>query len=246
MRTQTAKRKVERVLVGQPLEGRIGNAPAVVRDVSVLGCRVETDGSLKVGQLVQLRFRWDQEPVAIECSVARCTLTPGDQRAAGALAYTSGLKFLEATSESVQSLRRMIATQVEQAFAEQIANAHAEVPGYLRDIAILKGSDLGDPYAVRQRFESSTLIPWLRSARTRGYLRWELEGNRWKKTRTQSPQQPPAGFTLWAWESEDQVHLLQKAWEEADPAFQSIIRLCAELSLIVDDTIPPQKFQPRV
>lgn len=241
------KRKVERIPVGAPLTARIGNVTTIVRDVSVLGCRLEHDAPLRAGQPLQLRFQWNKEEVVIDCLIVRCTLTPNDLREAGSGAYTSGVRFLEATSESVQNLRRIIAEQIEQAFDEQIANAHADLPDYLRKIAIMPGrSDIGDPYTVRKRYESSTLIPWLRSARSRGYVRWELVDYRWKRTRTKDPEQPRDGFTLWAWESEEQIDLLQKAYEHGDAGFRSLIRICAELSLIVDDTIPPQKFQPRV
>lgn len=247
MNNYSAKRKVERIPVAAPIDARVGNVPTVVRDVSVLGCRLEHDAPLKVRQPAQLQFSWNGARVVIDCEVVRCTLTPNDQRESGAAAYTSGVRFLEATSESVQTLRKMIAQQVEQAFEEQIANAHADVPEYLREVAILPpNTDISDPYSVRRRYESSTLLPWLRQARNRGFVRWELDGERWKRVRTHDPEQPVEGFTLWAWESEEQVDLLKRAYSSSDATFRSLIRICAELSLIVDDTLPPQKFQPHV
>lgn len=230
--------------MGAPLAGRIGSAEVLIRDVSVLGCRVEHETPLRAGQNVLLRFSWNGSEVSLGSQVVRCTLTPPDVRNAGAPAYTSGLLFEQPESDAAQTLRHVIQQQVEFAFEEQLANSRGTLPDYLRRIAIIPGSDAYDPIDVRRRYESSTLIPWLRFARSRGYVRWTLQDGKWKRAKTNSPEQPDEGFTIWAWESDEQVELLQKAYETADPQFRSVIRLCAELSLIVDDTMPPQKFLP--
>lgn len=238
------KRKVERIALGVPLAGKAGAVDVLVRDVSILGCRLEHETPFRVGQHLRLAFSWKSERVVIECSVARCTLTPQDLRESGASAYTSGVRFEESGSDAAELLRGLIAEQVEQAFEEQLANARGQSPDYLKKISILPGAEGTDPIQMRRILDSSTLLPWLEAARGRGYVRWELTRGGWKRQRTREPEQPEEGFTIWAWESENQIELLQKAYELADPSFRSIIRLCAELSLIVDDTLPPQKFLP--
>lgn len=230
--------------MGAPLHGRIGSTRVLIRDVSVLGCRIEHDVPMRAGQKVRLHFEWDGSPVALDCEVVRCALTAPDARSAGVALYASGVRFDDAKSQAAGILRSVIEAQVELALEEQLANAHGDLPAYLRQIAILPGSENFDPVELRKRQESTTLLPWLRFARARGYVRWLLIDGRWKRSRTSSGDQPEEGFTIWAWESDEQVELLQKAYEMADPAFRSVIRLCAELSLIVDDAVPPQKFLP--
>lgn len=244
MRKQGNKRRVERIPIGAPLAGKIGSVDVLIRDVSVLGCRIEHDTAIRTGQQVLLQFEWDGETVALGCEVVRCTLSPPDTSAAGGSAYTSGLRFEDSASVAARTLRAVIQTQVEHAFEEQLANAHGNLPDYLRRIAIIPGSEKFDPIEIRKKHESTTLLPWLRFARKRGYVSWSLTNGRWKRVRTANPKQPDEGFTIWAWESDEQIELLQKAYEIADAPFRSIIRLCAELSLIVDDTVPPQKFLP--
>lgn len=237
------KRKVERIPIGAPITGRVGGMPVLIRDVSVLGCRLEHEAPLKPNVPVRIEFSWNGTDVALGAEVVRCTLTPPDAREAGAPPYTSGTRFIDANSEAARTLRTVIQMQIEQAFEEQLANARGDLPEYLRRIAMLPGMNQ-DLLAVRKQNEFSTLLPWLRFARSRGYVRWSWDGRKWKRQRTSDPEQPDDGFTIWAWEGDEQIRLLQDAYEQSTQQFRSIIRLCAELSLIVDDTIPPQKFLP--
>ena len=63
------------------------------------------------------------------------------------------------------------------------------------------------------------------------FLRCRLRGGRWTRDITASRDQPPDGFTISAAETEDQVTLLQLAYEEADDDGRTALREFAAVSL---------------
>jgi hypothetical protein len=71
-----------------------------------------------------------------------------------------------------------------------------------------------------------------RRTRMRGYLRYELNARKWIRRRTDEPAQPANGFTVAAFEDEEDLETLCKAYEAADEEGRRLIRLVAELSAI--------------
>lgn len=63
------------------------------------------------------------------------------------------------------------------------------------------------------------------------FLRCQLNAGHWTREITASREQPPDGFTISAAETEDQVTLLQLAYEESDEDGRSALREFAAVSL---------------
>src|SRR5687768_1209890 len=234
------RRKFERIRLSQPVQGAVGSQSVVVRDLSLLGCGLEHHLPLEVGSKVKLAFPWDGDSILIESSVIRCKL----ERSLGdndLNVYKSGLRFHATAGEPIGILRDMIVTQVSRALDAQKANARGDIPRYLQKMAIFQDGMLT---AHPQAEETYTSLPSMRIARTRGYVRYSLENRTWRKRKTHDPSQPPEGFTVWAYEDNEQLEGLCETYQRADAETRSLIRIIAELSLTVDDTIPPQAFLP--
>ncbi len=239
------KRKVERIRLAFPLLARIGTMDAVVLDVSLHGCRLEHATPLRVGSKVRLMFRWEDEEVEATCRVVRCNLDTFSVGTNGLTVYHSGVEFEETGLNAIPIIRKLIGMQIMRALDEQRSNARGDIPTYMKHMAIFsEGMLTANQSEVAEIYEGHTSIPQVRIARERGYVSYSLEANRWKILRTREASQPPEGFTVWAYEDQEELTLLCKAYEKGDEAFRTLIRLCAEVSTVVDDSIPPQKFNP--
>lgn len=240
------RRRVERIGLGLPLLGRVGTTDVVILDVSLMGCQLEHASPMKVGLTTHLTFHWEEEPVTLDAEIVRCSLATFSSGHDAITVYHSGLRFIGSSNASADAIRRLILHQVADALEAQKANARGDIPRYMQRMQIFspRGLLTADQAEVAKVFESTTGLPYMRIARQRGYVRWTPSNGSWRTIRTRSPEQPEEGFTVWAYEDEDQLRELAEAWSNATPEMRRLIRLCAELSLVVDDTIPPQKFQP--
>lgn len=217
----------------------------VFLDISLFGCKLEHHMPLRVKSQVRLSFRWEDEPIEIEATVVRCALGTFATGADGITVYHSGLRFSEADPSALLTLRELMTAQIARALDEQKANARGDLPKFLSRMAIFTGGLLTrNPAELDESWPRARSLPQVRIARERGYVTCTLEKGRWRKKRTRSPDQPAEGFTVWAYEDGVQLDQLLKAYEGGDPALRSLIRACAELSLIIDDSIPPQRFSP--
>ena len=247
MKKWAVKRKVERIRLAAPIIGRVGNMNAALVDVSLLGCRLEHHLPLTVGNPVKLFFNWEHEELELECVVARCTLTRFASGGTDGLSiYNSGLRFTDARGESPRALRRLLATHIAQALEEQKANARGDIPKFIEKMAIFTrdGFLTLDPNAIAEMLGGSTSLPALRIAREKGYVNYSMENGSWRRRRTHEPDQPDEGFTVWAYEDEEQLEKLCSAYAKSDSDMRALIRGLAELSLSVDDSLPPQRFTP--
>lgn len=236
-------RAIARIHLAKALVGKIGGRSIVIRDVSLTGLRAEHDFPLKVGSEVRVSFEWHDTPIELMARVIRCKF---DTFSEGLTIYQSGLRFSENTSSGARRLRARIADELSHALDEQRANARGDVPKFLERMVIFArgGQVTANQGDVAYRYESDIALPYYRIARERGYVRYALGGAGWSKKKTHSPDQPDEGFTLWSHEDSEQVDLLCDAYEKGDANTRWTIRTCAELSLIVDDSIPPQRFMP--
>jgi hypothetical protein len=236
----TNRRRFERIRLSLPLQGSIGAHQVVVRNLSLIGCGIEHHFPLQVGTRVRLSFPWNGEMVSIESTVVRCKLE-GSLVERDLSVYSSGVRFAESSGWQVRVIREMVASQVSRALESQKENARGDIPKYLQKMAIFRDGIL----TAHPDFDDSyTSLPSMRIARSRGYVRYGLERGTWRKKKTQDPTQPPEGFTVWAYEDSDQLEQLCETYQRGDEDIRSLIRIIAELSLTVDDTIPPQAFQP--
>lgn len=247
MKKWAVKRKVERIRLAAPIIGRVGNMNAALVDVSLLGCRLEHHLPLTVGNAAKLYCSWELEELELDCVVARCTLTRFASGGADGLSiYNSGLRFTDAHGKSAKALRRLLASHISQALEEQKANARGDVPKFIEKMAIFSGDGFLtlDANAIAEILGGSTSLPALRIAREKGYVTYSLENGSWRRRRTHEPDQPDEGFTVWAYEDEDQLEKLCAAYAKSDGEMRTLIRGLAELSLSVDDSLPPQRFTP--
>jgi hypothetical protein len=235
-------RHVERIHLAQPVAGRIGGKQVVIRDVSLSGCRAEHDFTVKVGADIRIAFTWHGEEISLAARVLRCKLETFDS---GITIYQSGHHFIENNDSTRRTLRKLIADELVHALEEQKANARGDTPRFLKRMAIFarSGHLTENPQDIGFLYESEIALPYYRVARERGYVRYTLTGFGWTRKRTHSPQQPDEGFTLWAHEDSEQVELLCASYAKGDSQTRWLIRTCAELSLVIDDSIPPQRFE---
>lgn len=237
------RRKVERIRLLPHLDGLAGTVKVELIELSVGGARLRHFTPLHVGQSVTLRFHWGEEAIQIPAGVIRSSV----DRYGSARVYISGVRFVspadgEQPAASRAAIKRLIEGFVKNALDEQIRNAKGATPAWASRMlqSALAGEELA-PFAAGGLDYADEKA---QSLRDEGFIRYTYEGGRWAKSNTWESQQPEDGFTIWSFEDDEQVDLLCQDYERADPSTRALIRLCAELSLIVDDTIPPQHFLP--
>lgn len=241
-RDRTKPRKVERIQLGIPILAKANNVDVVMMDFSLRGARLESHVPFKVNSELKIHFDWGDEQVNLDSDVVRCKI---DITSEGKI-YNTGVLFNTDTKEAAK-LREIISRQLERALEEQKANARGELAEILEHMPIFSigGTLTANPKQVAEAYEGkSALLPWTRIARRRGYVKFALENERWRKIRTSDPTQPMEGFTVWAYEDEDHLEKLKRVYQNSDDETRSLIRMCAELSLNADDSLPPQRFNP--
>lgn len=235
-------RRVERIQLGIPILARVNATDVVMLDFSLRGCRLESHVPFKVATNVVVFFDWGDEHVELKGQVIRCKL----DSASGGKVFNTGILFGNETADAPK-LRSIVTRQLERALEEQKANARGELAEILEHMPIftIGGTLAASQKQISEAYEGkNALLPWTRIARERGYLKFALEGNLWRRVRTSESAQPDEGFTVWAYEDTDDLDKLKRVYEKADRETRSLIRLCAQLSLDADDALPPQRFTP--
>ena len=69
-------------------------------------------------------------------------------------------------------------------------------------------------------------------SRSRGFISFRLKGDSWWRVPTDSPNQPPDGFTVASYEDDEELETLCHTYEQADEEGRRLIRLVAELSVV--------------
>jgi hypothetical protein len=205
------RRRFQRLKLAKPILGTLDGQGALILDVGVGGAFVEHYGRTRADTRMTLTFRWQGEDIEFVCEVARTTVARPESGAQGAVSHT-GLRFVEGKGDADAKLQDMMATFIGRLLAAQRANSSAEDSGGGADIL----SQLGQA----------------RRLRTRGYMSYRLEGDRWSIVRTINPAQPPNGFTVAAYEDEEELETLCAAYKSGDEEARQMIRLAAELSVL--------------
>jgi len=201
------RREFQRLSLAKPILGLLDGQNALILDIGVGGAFIEHYGMSLPGQRHKLLFKWKGEDVEFVAEVARSNVV----RTSRPMSVSqSGLRFVQAMGKSENRLQDMMATFVGKILAAQKANASAT-------------SDE----------ESDTLLSKIgeaRRTRSSGFVTYRLSGTTWSRSSTASPEQPSDGFTVAAYEDEDELEVLCRAFERADQQGRHMIRIIAELS----------------
>ncbi len=238
MKRSHHRRQVERIRLLPGLQGHAGSVTVELIEISVGGARIHHFSPLHVGHVVNLRFRWKEEEISIPASVIRSSV----DRFGSTSAYVSGVRFVHPAGSSRAPIKHLIESFVKNALDEQIRNAQGSTPAWAS--RLMQNAVAGEELSPIAGDGSSAADEMAHALRDEGFVRYTFKSGRWSKSNTWESQQPEDGFTIWHFEDDEQVELLCKDYENAGPSTRALIRLCAELSLIVDDTIPPQHFVP--
>lgn len=205
------RRSFQRLKLAKPILAGLSGENALLLDIGVRGAFIEHHGETKSGQKFILSFKWKGSDITYDAEVVRTSAVR--PAAKGGLAVSqSGLRFLRGRGDSDALLQDMMATFVGRILAAQRANAQSNATG-----------------------ESSSVLYQLgqaRRTRTKGYLAYLWDGTSWTVRRTELPQQPRNGFTVAAYEDEEELESLCRTWEIADEEGRKLIRLVAELSVL--------------
>jgi hypothetical protein len=203
------RRESQRLKLLKPILGSVDDQGALILDIGVGGAFVEHYGQLSPGTRFRLRFQWEGSPVEFVCEVRRtfvARLASDDTK----VSHT-GARFVEPVGNAEELLEQMMGTFVSRILEAQRANARGE-RGISQGEAVL--ARLGDA----------------RRMRARGYVTHILADGKWTAARSDSPNQPDDGFTVAAFEDEDELKVLREAYESADVEGRHLIRLIADLS----------------
>lgn len=214
----TERRKVQRIRLVRPLQGRAGSAKIYLVDASVEGIRIAHQGALPaIGQTTRVEFDWEGHRIELECAVVHNTLFKLAKSAAEKSIYQAGLRIIEASASSRNTLRKLVADCVARALDEQKANAR------------------GVPAEAAQSFQTG---------KGTEYLRCELIDGSWRRTSTTRPDQPANGFTVSAEEDRAQIEMLCQTFETSDTAGRKLIQTMAEMSISKNEGIPTRRYSP--
>lgn len=205
------RRQFQRLRLAKPILATMRGQNALVLDVGMRGAYVEHYGEANPGERFQLAFRWQAQDVEFVCEVARSEVVRQPGGDGMSLVSHTGIRFVEPVGDSDERLQDMMATFIGRILAAQKANASGDT------------SDASGAVILAQIGEA-------RRARTRGYISYRLKGDKWWRVPTSSPGQPPDGFTVAAYEEEEEIDTLCRAYEAGDDEARSLIRLVAELS----------------
>jgi hypothetical protein len=210
MAAKDERRGFQRLKLAKPLLGMMDGQSALILDIGVTGAYIEHYGELNRGNKFHLSFRWQGSDLAFLCEVSRSTvIRPAEAQPA---VSHSGVTFVESVGNSAARLQEMLGTFIGQLLAAQKANAAPDATA------------AGNPVMLDQ-------IGQARRSRTRGFIAYLFDGTSWMTRRTTIGDQPRNGFTVAAYEEEEDLEALCRAYEAADEEGRRLIRLVAELSV---------------
>ncbi|HEX3107641.1 MAG TPA: hypothetical protein VHU41_01020 [Thermoanaerobaculia bacterium] len=204
------RREYQRLKLLKPILGTVDGQGALILDIGVGGAFIEHYGQTSPGDQFRLGFLSEGAAVEFVCEVRRSfvvRLASDDSK----VSHT-GARFVEAIGDSEALLEKMIASFISRILEAQRANARGE-RGLSHGEAIL--AHLGEAQRMRSR----------------GCVTHSFADGRWTSIRTDSANQPDDGFTVAAFEDEEEVHMLRQAYETADAEGRRLIRLIADLSV---------------
>jgi hypothetical protein len=231
-------RKVERIRLRPHLDGTAANVQIELTEISMGGAKLQHFQPLPVGITVKLKFVWQDEEIVVPASIIRSSV----EKYGALSAYISGVRFDVQPGDSKAPLKRLIEHYVKVALDNQVANAFGDLPSY--SSRLMQSAAQGDEILSLLGSEPRDIDTSIESLRGEGYVCYSYGNGKWSRSKTWDPLQPAEGFTIWQYEDDDQAEMLCQDYEQASDEIRALIRLCAELSLLADDSIPPQRFIP--
>ena len=216
-KSKRERRRYGRIELDRPIPARFGDARVQVVDVSVNGLLIAHEGRHPPGEQRRLRIEWDGATVDVLCSIVRSTVWRLARAAGEQSVYRSGLRIVQASADSLERLRELIAARILRALEEQKANARGIPPL----AAYMYQPGKGDLYR-----------------------RCEFMDGKWRRTETTHPQQPPNGFTVAADVDPAQIDLLCQTWEGTTTEGRRLTHMLAELSISKAEGIPVRRYVP--
>ena len=201
------RREFQRLKLAKPLLASLDGHSALILDIGVGGAFVEHRGRAVSGLNVKLGFKWQGADIFFKATVVRSTLLR-DQGSEGPVSQ-SALDFTEGIGDAQERLDHMMTTFIGQLLEAHRANATAG----------------GGAAAIL------TQIGAARRTRSQGLVAYHWDGKTWTKQSTINPKQPPDGFTVAAYEDEEELATLCETYETSDDEGRQLIRLVAELSV---------------
>ncbi|HYU25864.1 MAG TPA: hypothetical protein VEO74_11715 [Thermoanaerobaculia bacterium] len=203
------RREFQRLRLAKPILALMDGQNALILDIGIAGAYIEHYGALPPGTRFKLLFRWQRADVELLCEVRRARVVCGGGDNLSVVSH-SGVQFVEAIGDADARLNDMMATFVGRVLAAQRANASGK-------------PEEGEALSLAQ-------LGGARRARTRGWVSFRLVAGVWRRALARSATQPPDGFTVAAYEDEDELASLCETYEAADAEGRRLIRLLAELS----------------
>ena len=200
------RREFQRLRLAKPILALLDGQNALILDIGISGAFVEHYGEHKAGDRQRLLFRWKGEDVDFVAEIAHSVVV---RSTLSSVVSHSGLRFVQAVGKAEALLNDMMATFVGKILAAQKANAGATEPSGAVALVDLGGA---------------------RRSRSRGFITFRLQGGIWSRELTDTPTQPLNGFTVAAYEEDEELESLCRTWEAADAEGRRLIRLVAELS----------------
>ena len=207
--TSGDRREFQRLKLARPLMALLDGGNALVLDIGIGGALVEHYGHLRAGTHVKLTFRWQGSDVEFLCTATRSNVVREKATARSVVSQTA-IQFEKGIGNAEERLRELMASFVGRILAAQKANA-----------------------AASEAEHGDTLLPKIGEAlrsRTTAFMSYRYDGKAWSRSRTNSPSQPPNGFTVAGYEDEEELEVLCRTYERTDAAGRQMIRVIAELS----------------
>ena len=203
------RRRFQRLKLAKPILATLGEGNALILDIGIGGVFVEHYGEVTPGQQFRIAFRWQAHDVEFLARTELVRQQGGDGKSS--VAHT-GFRFVNPVGDSETRLQDMLTSFVGKLLAAQRANA--------------SGDD--------RRTSDSTILEQVgeaRRKRRRGYVSFRLIDGKWWRVASESGQQPADGFTVPAFEDDEELETLCETYEAADDEGRRLIRLVAELSV---------------
>lgn len=201
------RREFQRLKLAKPILASLDGHSALILDIGIGGAFVEHRGRAVEGLKFRLAWKWQGEEVAFDAEVIRSTVVrEGGEE--GIISH-SAVTFVHPHADAEERLQQMMASFVGHILAAHRANASAESGG----TSVL--AQLGEARRVRSR----------------GLTRYRWNGKTWSRSETTDRNQPADGFTVAAYEDEEELATLCEAYQAADEEGRRLIRLVAELSV---------------